>query len=193
MLLLVVAAHVLVISSLWRTSMSTSSARSEAARPSVLVWLLGDRPPLPMKAPSARSPMKGSIAAKPQPATTADGSTPSSEQTGLAGESPDGAPMPNAEGTGGPSGSPAPLRLRPSREAIQGVFAHPATTDPRSNSPRATVDERLAMAFDPTLCILEERLPDGTLRRAYGRLIEAAPSIQREQGLPGKKIAICRP
>lgn len=193
MFLLVVTAHALVISALWRTSTSMPSARNEASRPSVLMWLLSDRQPLPTRAPSTRSSMKEPAPTSPRRPAAADNSIPLSEEASLAGESAESAHTQDAMGTSEPSGSVSPLRLKPSQAALHGAFVHPATTDPRSNSPRATADERLAMAFDATLCVLEERLPDGTVRRAYGRRVDAAPSIQREQGVPGKKISVCRP
>ena len=193
MLLLVVTTHVLLISALWRTSTSVSVARGDAARPSILVWMLGERPQSPTKVSSARSLMTGTAAARPPRAATVDGLSSSTAQASLVGESVDSASSQSAERTSEPPGSSAHLRLRPSQEAIQGAFVHPATTDPRSNSPRATADERLAMAFDAKLCVLEERLPDGTVRRVYGRMVDAAPSIQREQGVPGKKVSVCQP
>lgn len=49
------------------------------------------------------------------------------------------------------------------------------------------------MAFDAGLCIIEERLSDGTVRRTYGRMVDEVSSIQREVGVPGKKISVCRP
>ncbi len=102
---------------------------------------------------------------------------------------------PAAAGTGpaAPAGPPvaAPLVLKPSREVLRGALAHPATQDPRANSPRPSAEERMAMAIDPQLCVREERMPDGSVRRWMGRLKRAASAIEARTGHRGIDVSVC--
>ena len=64
----------------------------------------------------------------------------------------------------------AELSLKPSREVLLGSLgSNAAVNDPRSNTPRPTFEERIAMALNPELCVKVERLPDGTIRRSMGK------------------------
>lgn len=89
------------------------------------------------------------------------------------------------------TGETGPLRLRPSREAIQGSFANPAVVDPRANSPKPNSMERMAMAIDRDLCLLVDRAPDGSDRKRWGRYTEVVPAITEQTGLKGKAVRVC--
>lgn len=110
--------------------------------------------------------------------------------TPVAGDSTSGSTTGRAT-SDGPGTSHAPLRLAPSREAIQGAFANPAAVDPRANSPKPNSMERMAMAIDRDLCLLVDRAPDGSDRRRWGRYTEMAPAITEQTGLKGKPVRVC--
>ena len=48
------------------------------------------------------------------------------------------------------------------------------------------------MAIDASLCVLQERLPDGSVRRSYGRWVQITSAIQAQHGLPAKPVLGCR-
>jgi len=66
-----------------------------------------------------------------------------------------------------------PLRLDThlSRETLAALNRthNPAVDDPRSNSPHLSLDERMAIAMGSVDCFLDERLPDGSVRRFQGQ------------------------
>lgn len=82
-------------------------------------------------------------------------------------------------------------QLRPSRAVLGGALANPATSDPRSQSPRPTFDEQLAMGADPTRCLRIERLADGSTRRTFGTLREAQATLSATTGLKTEPIKVC--
>ncbi|XHS79935.1 hypothetical protein ACFJGW_08130 [Burkholderiaceae bacterium UC74_6] len=86
---------------------------------------------------------------------------------------------------------PAGLNLAPSREVLRGALANPATSDPRSNSPKPTVEERIAMSLDPGLCLLAERLPDGTIRRRMSRWQRVQSTMSAVHGQGQGQARIC--
>ncbi|MFT7771827.1 hypothetical protein [Roseateles sp.] len=83
------------------------------------------------------------------------------------------------------------LDLKPSAEILRGALANPATTDPRSNSPKPTFEERIAMGLDPSLCVKLERDPEGHVRRRMGRLVDALSLLQASQGVGAKGVKVC--
>jgi len=83
------------------------------------------------------------------------------------------------------------LDLKPSAEILRGALANPATTDPRSNSPKPTFEERIAMGLDPSLCVKLERDPEGHVRRRMGRLVDALSLLQASQGVGAKGATVC--
>jgi hypothetical protein len=88
--------------------------------------------------------------------------------------------------------SPAALTLKPNRDVLLGSLSNPATEDPRSNSPKPTFEERIAMGLDPELCIKLERFPDGTIRRRMSRLVNAQSAIQNTHGTGPQGIKVCQ-
>ncbi|MDR7331904.1 hypothetical protein [Roseateles asaccharophilus] len=92
----------------------------------------------------------------------------------------------------GPSASaPGPLALKPSRDVMLGSLSNPALSDPRSNTPKPTFEERIAMGLNPELCVKLERLPNGETRRRMGRMVDAQSAIQNTYGVGPHGIKVC--
>lgn len=83
------------------------------------------------------------------------------------------------------------LDLKPTAEVLRGALVNPATVDPRSNSPKPTFEERIAMGLDPSLCVKLERDPDGTVRRRMGRLGRAQSQLQSTHGVGAQGLLVC--
>lgn len=116
------------------------------------------------------------------PAVARDGPAP---QAGLEGSA-------GAAWSAGPAASAARgLDLRPSAEVLRGALANPATLDPRSNSPKPTFEERIAMGLDPELCVKLVRDDDGVVRRRMGRLGRAQTLLQSSHGVTGDGVRVC--
>ncbi|MFG6416546.1 hypothetical protein ACG02S_21860 [Roseateles sp. DC23W] len=182
---LVLAVHGLAIWLVWR-----ALADREPAAPSwrTVVRLLPLPVPLQPAAEKPAPPAARRVDARPAAAAPAPVPVSSGELTAGAGDAP------AAPGVGAaPAGPPAvaPLVLVPSREVLRGALANPATQDPRSNSPRPTAQERMAMAIDNQLCVREERLPDGSVRRWMGRLQRAVSNIEARTGHRGIDVSVC--
>jgi hypothetical protein len=147
----------------------------------------------PAAAPRPRLPV---LAAVPAPAPEVPSGAAAPPGPAVPGPShamgtPTGAGRPDDAGVG-VGVSTLPLQLRPSREVLRGALANPATSDPRANSPRPTANERMAMAFDPTLCVLEERLPDGSVHRRWGRMARVMSAIEARTGHQGMDTYSCQ-
>lgn len=116
---------------------------------------------------------------------------------------PELAAAPGADGPRPGGGSEAPaspgvpasgvgaLNLKPSAAVLRGELANPATADPRSNSPKPTLEERVAMGLDPDLCVKLERDPDGRVRRRMGRLVSAQSLLQSTHGVGAMRVKVC--
>ncbi|MFG6430475.1 hypothetical protein [Roseateles sp. LYH14W] len=91
-----------------------------------------------------------------------------------------------------PASSSGPLNLRPRIEVLRGALANPATTDPRSNSPRPTFEERIAMGLDPDLCVKLERDAQGLVTRRMGRMARTLTHLQATQGAGAKDVRTCQ-
>jgi len=138
----------------------------------------------------ARPPQRLQVVAAPQPALSEP----------VPATSPSGAPG-NAQAQGGQDAAAAaapgmaasaPLALTPNRGVLLGALSNPAVDDPRSNTPKPTFEERIAMGLDPGLCIKLERLPDGTVRRRMSRLVNAQSAIQNSHGTGPHGIKVCQ-
>ncbi|MBO9689761.1 MAG: hypothetical protein J7598_24425 [Mitsuaria chitosanitabida] len=186
----VMVAHVLLLQ-LWIMA-SAKQGLSVDRWPTVEMRLL----PLEVERSQARSerfrpaaPWRPSVSIRPVPdlgdPVPAEGRM--VESTGAAGESRAGRDA-TERAAGGESG---PLRLGPSREAVQGAFANPAVVDPRANSPRPDAMERMAMAIDRGNCLVVERMADGSDRKRWGRYVEMVPAITQQTGLAGKPVRVC--
>jgi hypothetical protein len=83
------------------------------------------------------------------------------------------------------------VATRPSREVLRGSLANPATLDPRSNSPRPSMEEKLALDLNPDLCLKEERQPDGTIRRYLAKRKEVPTAAQAYTNVRTERIRVC--
>lgn len=92
---------------------------------------------------------------------------------------------------GPPASGGGALNLQPSAEVLRGALANPATSDPRSNSPKPTFEERIAMGLDPDLCVKLERDADGVVRRRMGRMARTLTHLQATQGVGAKDVRTC--
>lgn len=111
------------------------------------------------------------------------GAVASAEATGQSG--------PPAAASGMAAPAPGPLALKPGRDVMLGSLANPAVSDPRSNTPKPTFEERIAMGLDPGLCVKHERLPNGEIRRRMGRMVNAQSAIQNTHGAGPHGIKVC--
>ena len=149
-------------------------AQRRAAQPEEMrrsTWLLPlpraapQRQPDPPKAPpprrttAAATPTERPATAKPDDSPAAE--TPSASETNTAPAAPSNAitraPLRLDLPTSGTSRTPL---SRPANAAIE---------DPRSNSPRLTPSERFAISLGTLDCVVDERQPDGTVRRFEGK------------------------
>lgn len=187
--------HVLLLLAVWQ-SRQAGTGEVEARR-SVLILLPAPRrdravesqaaaPQVSarrrVEAPSPRSePVAPAEMPPSEPAAAVPGSAtePGQGSTGVA--------MPGLAAAGPPA-----LVLKPHRDVMLGALSNPAVNDPRSNSPKPTFEERIAMGLDPELCVKLERLPDGTVRRSMGRLANAQSAIQNTHGAGPHGIKVCR-
>jgi hypothetical protein len=183
-MLLVVCVHGAAVWLVWR---SLASREPAAAVRWTVVQLLppSRRPAVERPAPPAarRAEVRPAVAV----------ATPAPLSPGESAEADATAAQPAVGAGAAPAGAPAaaPLVLRPSREVLRGALANPATQDPRANSPRPTAEERMAMAIDNQLCVREERLPDGSVRRWMGRLKRTASAIEARTGHKGIDVGVC--
>ncbi|WP_457420447.1 hypothetical protein [Roseateles sp. P5_E7] len=184
--------HVLLLLAVWQ-SRQAATGEVEALR-SVLILLPAERrdraaskaaPQLPARrpvdVPSLRSepaPPAETIPGVAVAAVPGDAAEPGQGATGIA--------MPGLAASG-----PSALMLKPQRDVMLGALSNPAVTDPRSNSPKPTFEERFAMGLDPELCVKLERLPDGSIRRSMGRMVRAQSAIQNSHGAGPHGIKVC--
>jgi len=199
----VLGAHLLVLLAIWQMKAATSAQLRETTREITLRLL-----PLPAE-PRARQPLDRKFerqlteALRPRervdrvpapappritllpPPSDAGARTPlpGSGAVGLDGTVAAAAPGLAASGPHG-------LNLTPSRDVLRGALANPATSDPRSNSPVPTFEERITMGLDPDACLLTERLPDGTIRRRMSkyRRVQSTMSAVHAQGQGSARI-----
>ena len=127
--------------------------------------------PQPTAAPSRHAAPQ----ARPAPAATAPALVPGGGPGSVPGSGPAEAPAPNVAPAIGqsitltPAEPPAsaPLNLRlPGRGQLPATPAAAALADPRANSPRPTLEARLARSLDNT--VTEVLLPDGSVRIRRG-------------------------
>lgn len=175
--------HVLVLLAVWELRQAAPRGVADKARP-VVIRLLPERrqraPRAEPAAPAARAqpprlPLLEAVTPV-EPARVSSTLVPVAAAASSAAG--DAAGQAGAVAAASGAGS-APLSLKPSREVLLGSLgSNPAVTDPRSNTPKPTFEERLAMGLNPALCVKLERLPDGSIRRSMGRLSGALTSAQ---------------
>lgn len=159
----------------------------EARRSLVLQLLPSPRPPRvearqPVAAPAGFSPRRAlapPVAAATDIVAVGTEASPSAAAAGAA-------PSPGA-----PASSSGALNLKPGPDILRGALANPATTDPRSNSPKPTFEERIAMGLDPSLCVKLERDAEGVVRRRMGRLVNATSLLQASHGVGAQGLLVC--
>lgn len=167
------------------------AAGSEARRSLVLHLVPQPRPPrervarMEARQPASTSP---AVSLRQQPVLPA---TPDAEGPSAGGVGEPVAVAGSALSPGMAAFAPGALNLRPSPEVLRGALANPATTDPRSNSPKPTFEERIAMGLDPNLCVRLERDADGAVRRRMGRLVNATSLLQSTHGVGAKSVQVC--
>ncbi|WP_157275660.1 hypothetical protein [Pelomonas sp. Root1444] len=193
----VLGAHLVLLWALWQLNqpvrpdspVSTSiplrfvpdrKARAQAASEQATPTLARMRT-FPVRSPMTVTPVVPSVGA----AASTDGEAAPSQ----AAISPSG---PSASAPGSSASASGPLTLTPSREVMLGSLSNPATSDPRSNTPRPTFEERIAMALDPELCVKLERLPNGKIRRRMGKMVNAQSAIQNTHGTGPHGIKVCQ-
>lgn len=164
---------------------------SEARRSLVLHLVPPPRPPRERAARvEARQPASTSAAASVRQLPVLP-ATPDADGASAGGVGEPVAAAGSALSPGAAASAPGALNLRPSSEALRGALANAATTDPRSNSPRPTFEERIAMGLDPNLCVKLERDADGFVRRRMGRLVNATSVLQATHGVGAKSVQVC--
>ncbi|MEO6276629.1 hypothetical protein [Roseateles sp.] len=183
--------HVLVFLAVWQARQALP--REAEARTSVAVRLIAERreraaratpsPPARAAAPRAveQIPALAPVEAAAGVSTAAAPSTSVEPGQGSA-----VAGLPGLAASG-----PVALVLKPQRDVMLGALANPAVNDPRSNSPKPTFEDRIAMGLDPELCVKLERLPGGSVRRSMGRLANAQSAIQNTYGTGAHGIKVC--
>lgn len=82
------------------------------------------------------------------------------------------------------------LALTPEDKVMQGTPKNPALTDPRSNTPQPTFEERIAIGMNPELCVKVERLPDGSTRRSLVKRVRV-PTLAATQGVGAASVGVC--
>ncbi|MCA6215864.1 hypothetical protein KGA65_04815 [Ideonella sp. B7] len=82
------------------------------------------------------------------------------------------------------------LALTPEDKVMQGTPKNPALTDPRSNTPKPTFEERFAIGMNPDLCVKVERLPDGSTRRSLVQRVRV-PTLAATRGVGAASVGVC--
>lgn len=186
-----IAGHAALLLLAWQARRLPPGAAE--VRPSMVVQLLPLRlPPRPENRLRPDTAPLRSLAALPNlplPAPPTVSSEPALPGDAARGDSPASTGAAAAPGTA--ASGPRALDLRPSAAVLRGALVNPATLDPRSNSPKPTFEERIAMGLDPTLCVKLERDPDGTVRRRMGKLGRAQSLLQSTHGVGAQGLLVC--
>lgn len=170
---LVVLLHLLLLAWVlfaYREPTDRRPAQPALAMSRIVLSLLADKPPAPLRAQD------------PAPARRATSSAQRSEQSPV----PPSTTVANSQGQPAPT-APAqveaaddsarprlnlqlPLNMRPRLDGNKAVAAvrDQALRDPRANSPRLSLEEKMAVAIGGG-CFLDELLPDGSIQRRPGR------------------------
>lgn len=160
---------------------ASPASPADAARSSLAVPLPALSPALlPMPAIEVQ-PAPSSAAMSPAPAV--DASPAAQGRVGLDGRA--------VSSPGTAASAPIGLALKPSRAVLRGALANLATSDPRSNSPKPTFEEKIAMGLDATLCLKQERLPDGSVRRRLVHLSDGQTTLSATAGMKTGTIRVC--
>lgn len=189
-MLAVLMGHAVLLLLFWQARLQPATS-SEARRALAVRLVASVQPPRPRRAPagaphSPGPPANVSPLAPPDftvAATTAAGPGADAVPAGTPGTPP--SPARAASGS-------APLDLRPRAEVLRGALANPATTDPRSNTPRPTVEERIAMALNPELCVKLERDAQGVVTRRMGRMVGTLTHLQATLGVGAMSVSTCQ-
>ena len=183
----VLGAHVVVLFAIWEMKVAAAPQARDAVRDITLRLL--SKPVEPRMRERVEPPLQPAlprISLLPPPQMTEGLGPPvvqGASSIGLDGTASAAAP-------GLPASGPRGLNLTPSRDVLRGALANPATSDPRSNSPVPTFEERIAMGLDPDLCLLTERMPDGSTRRRLTKYkrVQSTMSAVHAQGQGSARI-----
>ncbi len=183
----VLGAHVLVLFAIWEMKVAAAPQARDAVRDITLRLL--SKPVEPRMRERVDPPLQPAlprITLLPPPQMTEGLAPPVVQGTSSIGL--DGTASAAAPGL--PASGPRGLNLTPSRDVLRGALANPATSDPRSNSPVPTFEERIAMGLDPDLCLLTERMPDGSTRRRLTKYkrVQSTMSAVHAQGQGSARI-----
>lgn len=205
-------AHLLLLLLAWKPTPLLESWESDPARRSTTLRLLTPTvPSRPSPAPaSALAPPPPVLASLPTGLRTqitlmmdpADwGSTPSPSPTSASSGPRSSADSAQSFGTvgldgaaavpQGPASGPQRLAMKPGAEVLRGSLANPATQDPRTNTPRPSVEEKIALGLNPDLCLKEERMADGSVRRYLAKRQVVPTAAQAYTNVRTERIAVC--
>lgn len=189
-MLAVLMGHAVLLLLFWQESLRPA-ASSEVRRALALRLVSPSQPPR-LRRVQAEAPSWPGLPSNVPPVAPPDFAVASTAATGPGADvapagTPGAAPSPARPASGG-----APLDLRPRAEVLRGALANPATTDPRSNTPRPTVEERIAMGLDPDLCVKLERDAQGVVTRRMGRMARTLTHLQASQGVGAKDVRTCQ-
>lgn len=176
--LLVAALHALLLLGAWRLQAWQDRGPAPVAQAPLIVWLPGaPRPvaaaPAPAPAPApTRPPLR-----PPPPQPLATPALPLPLPAAPAKPQAITLPPPAPAPADNPAPAPPPAASAPLNLALPGAGggasapwrrSNPALDDPRSNTPRATLDSRIAAALGGSDQITEFRLEDGSVRFKRG-------------------------
>lgn len=189
-MLVVLMGHAGLLLLLWQGRLWPATS-GDTRRALVLRWVAPVPPPTPRRVSTEVPPWPG-VPVLTRPIAPPDFAVALPAPAGPGG---DAAPA------GSAAAAPAPalaasvggaLDLRPRADVLRGALANPATTDPRSNTPRPTFEERIAMGLDPDLCVKYERDAQGNVTRRMGRMARTLTHLQATQGVGAKDVRSCQ-
>jgi hypothetical protein len=168
--LLVAGLHALLLLGAWRLQAWQDRGPPPVAQAPLIVWLPGaPRPPAPSLPPTPTRPPAAGVK---RPAPVGPAQPQAITLPPVEPAAPAAAPDPAPPSAGSPAPAPAPLNLAlPS--AGRGASApwrrsNPALDDPRSNTPKPTLESRIAAALGGSDQITEFRMEDGSVRFKRG-------------------------
>jgi len=178
LLLALLAAHLAVL-----MLFNLSPRRAvQQAQERLRIWLL------PVALPTPEQEKKPRPQAQLRPRLSSLMPLPSSLPPGAAAEAKPMDAMPSQPGTpdagaaaqqSGSTDGLAPLNLNLPARSASGPLSmqrNPALDDPRTNTPRLSRWERFAITLGTLECVIDERMPDGSIVRHAGRLKRLASS-----------------
>jgi hypothetical protein len=192
-LLAVLMGHAVLLLLCWQARLQPAAV-NEARRALALQLVTPAQPPRPRRAP-AGAPHPLGLPANVPPLAPPDFTVAVTTAVGPgAVAAPSGAPSTPgmAAAPARPASGGTPLELRPRAEVLRGALANPAASDPRSNTPWPTVEERIAMGLNPELCVKLERDAQGVVTRRMGRMVGTLTHLQATLGVGAMSVSTCQ-